>query len=168
MFGLWKRKSPMSASQSEAAGQDREPRAYPEGYSPIFDKGFNAYVGPIMRKAAGTDGPSGREDHYLLHARPEHLNGAKSVHGGMLMAMSDVVLGSTVAHAIDLSPCSTISLSCDFVAAGKLGDTIEGRARVTRRTRSVVFVAGELYVTQEDGSIRTLMTATGIWKILGQ
>ena len=46
--------------------------------------------------------------------------------------------------------------------SAKLGDRIRGTAKITRKTRSIVFISGELAV---EG--KTIMTATGLWKILG-
>ena len=52
----------------------------------------------------------------------------------------------------------------DYCSAvrSKLGDRIVGRATITRRTRSIVFIGGELSVAGKP-----ILTATGIWKILG-
>jgi acyl-coenzyme A thioesterase PaaI-like protein len=78
------------------------------------------------------------------------------------MALADIVMGRTVRDALDGAKALTISLSCDIVSGSKLGDRIVGRATITRRTRSIVFIAGELSVAGKP-----IMTATGIWKILG-
>ncbi|MFP3942981.1 MAG: PaaI family thioesterase [Alphaproteobacteria bacterium] len=136
--------------------------AAPPGYEPVSDAGFNDYVGPIWFKPGAGEAPG----HFLFDVREHHLNGGGFLHGGMAMALADVVLGVTVSRAIGGAPCATVSLNCDFTAAGRAGERIEGEARVTRRTRSVVFVSGELFTRGRDGARRTLMTATGIWKIL--
>lgn len=138
--------------------------APPPGYEPVFNEGFNAYVGPIWRKPGAGETP----DRFLFEVREHHLNGGGFLHGGMLMALADVVLGVTVSRAIGGAPCATVTLNCDFVSAGKRGDRIEGEAHITRRTRSVVFVSGELYTNAAGEARRTLMTAMGIWKILDQ
>jgi len=129
----------------------------PTSYEPVFDLGFNAHLGTIYRKIADQDGSS---HHYLFDVGPHHLNTGGFTHGGVLMTLADVVLGSTVAHAVGFM-CSTISLNCDFLAGAKLGDRIEGEATITRQTRSVAFVSGILSVGDQP-----LMTASGIWKIL--
>ncbi|CAE7205205.1 unnamed protein product [Symbiodinium microadriaticum] len=97
-----------------------------------------------------------------FEAEPRHINRGGVVHGGMLMTFADQVLGFAASDAADGKTCSTMSLNCDFVAAARIGDVIEGRAWVTRRTRSVIFVQGEV---SSGGQI--LMTATGVWKIIG-
>lgn len=127
----------------------------PAGYTEVFpEAGFNAYVGPVWRS------PDGAE--YLFDVREVHLNGGGSLHGGMGMALADIIMGRTVRDALDGAKALTISLSCDIVSGSKLGDRIVGRAKITRRTRSIVFIAGELSVAGKP-----ILTATGIWKILG-
>lgn len=128
----------------------------PEGYVPVFPEGFNAYVGPILGRF---DGPELGPHHFFLDLRPEHMNGGDMMHGGMMMSLADVVLGSTVAHAAGAMG-STISLNCDFLAGAPLGTRVEAEAIVSRKTRSVAFVSGRLF----SGDV-TFMTASGIWKI---
>lgn len=132
-----------------------EPKPAPAGYTAVFaETGFNKYVGPIWRSPDGSE--------FLFDVRDIHMNGGGTMHGGMAMALADIVLGRTVRDALDNARALTISLNCDFVSAAKLGDRIRGTATITRKTRSIVFISGELAV---DG--RPIMTATGLWKILG-
>ncbi len=127
----------------------------PAGYSAVFgDAGFNKHVGPVWRA------PDGAE--FLLDVRPEHLNGGGALHGGMAMALADIVMGRTVRDALGDARALTISLNCDFIGPAKLGDRIRGTAEITRKTRSIIFISGELAV---EG--RPVLTATGLWKILG-
>jgi len=49
-----------------------------------------------------------------------------------------------------------------FVAPSHQGETLIGSAHIVKKTRSMVFVRGELFV--ED---KVVATADGIWKILG-
>ncbi len=132
--------------------------APPEGFTQITDPpGFDAMVGPYYRKQ--TD--DGLVHGFLAEAR--HINPRGVIHGGMLMTFIDRTLGSLVWQAIDGRACATVSLNTDFLAPARPGDWIECRGQVTRQTRALVFVRGEL--TAGD---RTLMTASGIWKKLGQ
>ena len=126
----------------------------PAGYEPVLsESGFNKYVGPIWQS------PDGAE--FLFDIRDIHLNGGGTLHGGMAMALADIVMGRTVRNALDGAKALTISLSCDIVSASKLGERVRGVAKITRRTRSIVFISSELSVKG-----RTILTATGIWKIL--
>jgi uncharacterized protein (TIGR00369 family) len=130
-------------------------RSAPAGYTIVFgDAGFNKYVGPVWRS------PDGGE--FLFDVREMHLNGGGALHGGMAMALADIVMGRTVRDALGDARALTISLNCDFIGPAKLGDRIHGMATITRKTRSIVFISGELSI---EG--RPILTATGLWKILG-
>lgn len=135
--------------------------SHPElgAYRAIPMGGFNAYVGPIHidpAKAAGDD----RRFAFVPEAK--HLNGGGALHGGFLMTIADNVLGFTAHEQTEGKIASTVTLNADFLAAGVSDAVLWGRAAVTRRTRSLIFVAGDL---SQDG--RLVMTATGIWKIIG-
>jgi uncharacterized protein (TIGR00369 family) len=131
------------------------PRPAPAGYKPVFgETGFNKHVGPVWQAPDGSE--------FLFDIRDVHMNGGGALHGGMAMALADIVMGRTVRDALEGARALTISLNCDFVGPAKLGDRIRGTAKITRKTRSIVFISGELAV---EG--RTIMTATGLWKILG-
>lgn len=127
-----------------------------EGYTAVFgESGFNKYVGPIWQS------PDGAE--FVFDVRDIHLNGGGSLHGGMAMALADIVMGRTVRDALKDAKAMTISLNCDLIGPAKLGDRIRGAAKISRQTRSIVFISSELSV---EG--RTILTATGLWKILGR
>ena len=126
----------------------------PAGYTPVnAEIGFNKHVGPIWQAPDGSD--------FLFDIREVHLNGGGSLHGGMAMALSDIVMGRTVRNALEGKNAMTVSLSCDIVGPSKLGDRVRGVATITRRTRTIVFISCELSV---EG--KAILTATGIWKIL--
>ena len=137
----------------------------PEGYEAVFYTGYNAHIGPIFSRFTQTDAKL--TSHSLVNIEDRHLNGAGFIHGGMLMSLADIAIGSTVSRALEGGGASTVSLSCDFLAAGKLGDQIQIEAEITRRTRSVVFAAGRLFVERAGEERLTLLTASGIWKIIG-
>jgi acyl-coenzyme A thioesterase PaaI-like protein len=130
-------------------------KSAPAGYTAVFgDTGFNKYVGPVWRSADGKE--------FLFDVRDVHLNGGHALHGGMAMALADIVMGKTVHDALDGARAMTVSLNTDLIGPAKLGDRIRGTATITRRTRTIVFIAGELTV---EG--KPILTATGIWKISG-
>jgi uncharacterized protein (TIGR00369 family) len=128
----------------------------PTGYELIQNTGFNAWIGPILGKFSSSQtGPH----HFILDLRDEHLNGGGMMHGGLMMAMADSVLGTTVRRAAGALG-STISLNCDFLAGAGPGERIQAEAVISRMTRSIAFVNGRLYTDE-----KTLLTASGIWKI---
>jgi uncharacterized protein (TIGR00369 family) len=130
----------------------------PEGAVEISIAGFNRFVGPLFRLPDDSDGAVRR---FVFTVADKHMNSAGSVHGGMLMAFMDVAMSQSArAAAGGADSCSTVSLNCDFVGPGRLGDLIEARVRVTRRARTMVFLSGELVADD-----RTLLVATGLWKV---
>ena len=133
-----------------------EANALPEGAENISLRGFNLHAGPFYRLP--DDGAVRR---FAFVALEKHMNGSGGVHGGLLMTFADIAMSRTSRLASEARSCSTVSLSCDFVGAGRLGDLIEIRVRVTRRTRTLVFLSSEM--TSGD---RVLMAAQGMWKIV--
>lgn len=120
----------------------------------VDTSGFGAFAGPVLR-----DG-----NKFTLEIAAHHLNADERLHGGMMMTLASIVLGDvareTAGEKHPGARVSPLSLNCDFVSAGEKGATIEGRAEVTRATRTVLFISGEL----RAGS-RILMTATGVYSI---
>jgi uncharacterized protein (TIGR00369 family) len=128
----------------------------PDGYKLLegSDGRFGVHIGPLYideRKALSP------RFAFLPHAH--HANAAGVVHGGMLLALSDQVLGLTVRVAAASHAVVTISLTSEFVTAARLGKWIEGCAEVVHQTRTLVFVRGTL--TSEGIPV---MTSNGIWK----
>jgi acyl-coenzyme A thioesterase PaaI-like protein len=118
-------------------------------------KGFPELVGPIWTR----QGEDGQVFGFIAEAKHANVRGV--VHGGMLMTFADEVLGRTVAEAVGDHPLATIQLDTHFLAPARLGDFVEGHAKVTRRTRAVVFVDGVLTVKGH-----MVARSHGIWKVL--
>ena len=133
------------------------PAGIPEDAELASASGFNEFVGPLYRLSDLEDGGVKR---FAFVAAAHHMNSAGTVHGGMLMTFMDTSMGRTSRLVSDAKSTATVSLTCDFVAPAKLGDVIEAHVRVTRRTRTIVFVSCELVCGG-----RTLMVGTGVWKI---
>lgn len=125
----------------------------PPGWERVEDEGFIDLVGPVFRR--GSDGA------YAFRAAQKHANLVGLVHGGMLTSLADRALGVAAMRAADGANCVTIELGMQFVGAGRLGDWIEARPEVVRRTSSLVFLRGEV---TSGGAV--IGTASGIWKIL--
>jgi acyl-coenzyme A thioesterase PaaI-like protein len=133
-----------------------EANALPEGAENISLKGFNLHSGPFYRLP--DDGAVRR---FAFVALEKHMNSAGTVHGGLLMTFADIAMSRTSRLASGAKSCSTVSLSCDFVGAGKLGDLIEIRVQVARQTRTLVFLS-----SQTTAGDRVLLAAQGLWKIV--
>ena len=90
-----------------------------------------------------------------------HLNAAGITHGGYLSALVDAGAGTAAHRSADNAPCVTISLDLKFIGASKVGDEIIGRVKILKKTKTLVFLLGEL---KNDNKIIT--SASGVWKIL--
>jgi len=134
------------------------PSGLPEGAEEVSVAAFARYVGPIWRLPDGEDGALKR---YAFRVAEKHMNSAGSAHGGMLMMLADTAMSQTSRLESGAKSCATVSLNCDFVGPGRLGDLIEARVRVTRKSRTIVFLSAELVA-----SGRVVLVATGLWKIV--
>jgi acyl-coenzyme A thioesterase PaaI-like protein len=132
-------------------------RPVPPGFQPVETRGFTGFAGPVLR------GRDAQGEVYIFDIAAQHLNGADRLHGGMMMTFASIVLGDVArntARANGAEDARALSLNCDFVSAGELGERVEGRATVTRATKSVLFISGDL-----KSGTRTLMTATGVYAV---
>jgi len=127
------------------------------GWETYGDDGFVGLVGPFwMKKEA-------ESYRYAFVAEPKHHNRRGVVQGGMIMTFADRSLGMTAWYANEKKPQATVHLDVHFIDAVQIGEFVEMTARVVRRTRSLIFMSGELVVGK-----RTVATANGVWKALGK
>ena len=126
------------------------------GWEPYGDEGFIGLVGPFWSRKAG----DGYE--YAFLAEPKHHNRRNVVQGGMLMTFADRSMGMTCWYANGRVRQATVQLDMHFVDAVQIGEFVEAKCRVVRRTRSVIFMEADLVV-----GTRVVATAKGIWKTLG-
>jgi uncharacterized protein (TIGR00369 family) len=127
----------------------------PEGFQLFeFIDPFEELVGPLCFKVDDT----GRV-RFAFEASPRHANSSGQIHGGMLMTFADFALCLSAIHGVPGERCVTVSMNCEFIAPGEVGDFIESTAEVVRRARSLTFVRGQ--VTAGD---RTLLNYSGIVK----
>ena len=126
------------------------------GWEPYLDEGFIGLVGPFWMRQSG--------DSYLyaFMGEPKHHNRRGIVQGGMLMTFADRSLGMTCWYANERQPQATIQLDVHFIDAVQIGEFVEAKCRVVRRTRSLIFMSAELVV-----ATRVVATANGVWKSLG-
>lgn len=119
------------------------------------EPGFMDIVGPVWECGDGDTLRLG------FLARPDHANRRGVVHGGMLLTFADQVLGTVAVREMSGRPMATVQLDTHFIDAITVGEFVEGVARVERRTRSILFMRGEMFVAG-----RLIATAQGIWKVL--
>ncbi len=102
------------------------------------------------------------EYEYRATIQDFHLNSSGITHGGFIMTLMDSGLGTSVYRSLGGDKkIATISLDVKFVAPSHQGDILIGSARIIKKTRSMVFVHGELHVADH-----IIATGDGIWKIL--
>ncbi len=105
-----------------------------------YDDPFEDHVGPLGYKVV--DGTIT----FAFLADARHRNTAGTVHGGMLMTFADFALCLTATWDQPGEKCVTVSCNSEFVAPGRPGDLIEASGEVVRRTKSLTFVRGQVYV----------------------
>jgi acyl-coenzyme A thioesterase PaaI-like protein len=120
-------------------------------------EGFIGLVGPFWMKKDGDELP------LRLLAEAKHHNRRGVVQGGMIMTFADRSMGMTAWYANDKKPQATVHLDVHFIDAVQIGEFVEANCRVVRRTRSLIFMSGELTVGE-----RVVATANGVWKALGK
>ena len=113
-------------------------------------------AGPLyVRRGAGGRGTFG------LLVEPRHCNAKDMCHGGMLAALTDVVLGiGGLEQAGVKGFFITISLSQDFLAPVPLGSWLEAEVQLLRRTATTMFVQGVFTVGGEP-----VLRASGVFRL---
>jgi len=130
--------------------------AAPEGFIRSSGRGpFTTHNGPYFHR----DTRSELTEHAFF-ALKRHANGLGLVHGGMLTAFMDGLLGAAVYRATRTTGV-TIHLSIDFLHMARVGEWVLGEGRVTRATREVVFVEGRAHSRGHD-----VVRASGVFKLM--
>jgi len=127
------------------------------GWQPYTDEGFFGLVGPLWQRQVGG------LHLFAFKAEPKHHNRRGVVHGGMLMAFADRAMGMTCWYANAQQPQATVHLDMHFIDPVQIGEFVEARCKVVKRTRALVFMSAELVVGE-----RIVATANGVWKALGK
>ena len=131
----------------------------PKGYRKLgWHAGFDVLIGP-MYYTRDDDG----NFKFITKILDKHLNANGVAHGGFSMTLTDIFFGTLAFIASGKKLTSTVSLNCNFVSPGLQGEIVECEAKVTRTTRSMVFIDGNLM--SKD---KVIVSASGIWKILNQ
>jgi uncharacterized protein (TIGR00369 family) len=131
-------------------------KSIPEGFEPIESANlFGGRNGPIYEKIL----PDGGWVRGFL-VEEKHCNKANIVHGGMLMTFADITLSRAVLEVAE-PPFVTLRMGCDFVSPAFIGNWVEGRARVTKRGRQIIFLEGQ--ITSRG---KTVMSVTSQFKLL--
>ena len=129
----------------------------PPGFQPINQtSGFADANGPWFEKV---------EDGRLIRGfrpGPQHSNSHGIVHGGMMAAFLDSVMGSTVFHVLQRR-CVTVRLTIDYLMPGRVGDWLQGEAEILGHDEQVAQVRGRLY-----GPRHEVLMGTGSFALLSR
>lgn len=132
----------------------------PEGWSRLdLDDPFLDRIGPMFIAE-----PFARDAlepaRFAICIEPHHCSFAGTCHGGLISTVLDIVLGRGTAAAIDGQHVPTVTLTVDFMRAAKVGDWLESRLRILRRTRSLMFCDAIL-----QGPEGPVARATAVFKL---
>jgi len=130
-----------------------------QGWEPVWSDNFIGTVGPIWRRPDSEPAEHGRRRFGLL-AETRHLNINGVVHGGMMMSFADQALGLTARSVNVGHRQATAQLDTHFLSAVQEGEFVEADCRVSRATKSLLFMAGDFTVGD-----RPVASAHGVWKI---
>jgi uncharacterized protein (TIGR00369 family) len=135
-------------------GNDDHP---PAGFRVIYEgERFEDIVGPIYFRDADGKRVAG------MRVQKKHLNGLKTIHGGMLTAFADAGL-TGIDHYHREDPAAeavvTVTLNCEFISSAREGDWLECHGDIVKRGRSMVFAQGRLVVGE-----RVVMTCSCVLK----
>jgi len=113
----------------------------PEGYKKLdISQPHIAELGPGYYKRT--------EDGQLIFAfyvKLQNCNQSGSVHGGMLMAIADYTLCSTLMEG-PRDPVTTVSFHSEFIAPAMVGDLLEIKANLSKLGSSLGFSEGNIKV----------------------
>jgi uncharacterized protein (TIGR00369 family) len=111
--------------------------------------------GPLFGKREGNKLVMG------FRVEPRHCNPANVCHGGMMLALADMLIGPGAEFEVQSGRfLPTISISADFMAPAPLHSWVEGRAEALQMTTSLLFA--QCLITA-DG--KPALRASGIVKL---
>jgi uncharacterized protein (TIGR00369 family) len=115
-----------------------------DGWKTVGRMGFVEHIGPLWTRRNEDDWQ------YGILIAPQHLNPMGVVHGGLLMTLIDNAISTVAWEAVGRLPCLTAQMDHHFMGSVKLGQFVIGRARVAKKTSSLIFMQGFLSVEGDD------------------
>ena len=119
-------------------------------------QGFMKYLGGLDLKRINDT-----EYEFSLEVKEIHLNTGKIAHGGFLSTIADTGMGTAAHQVAGDRRCVTINLDVKFITAAKLGEKLNGRVKILKKTKTLVFINCEISSSKD-----LVISASGIWKIL--
>ena len=98
---------------------------------------------------------------FFTEVKEIHLNTGKIAHGGYLSTIADTGMGTAAHRVAGDRRCVTINLDIKFISAAKLGEELNGKVKILKKTKTLVFIKCEINNTKD-----IVVSASGTWKIL--
>jgi uncharacterized protein (TIGR00369 family) len=120
------------------------------------NQGFMKYLGGLDLKKIDD-----LNYEFLTKVIEIHLNTGKIAHGGYLSTIADTGMGTAAHRVAGDRRCVTINLDIKFISAAKLGEELNGKVKILKKTKTLVFIKCEINNTKD-----IVVSASGTWKIL--
>ena len=120
------------------------------------NKGFMKYLGGLNLKKINEI-----EYEFFVEVKEMHLNTGHIAHGGFLSTIADTGMGTAAHQVAGDRRCVTINLNLKFITAAKLGETLSGKVKILKKTKTLVFINCEINNAKD-----IVVSASGTWKIL--
>jgi uncharacterized protein (TIGR00369 family) len=120
------------------------------------NQGFMKYLGGLdLKKINDTD------YEFAVEVKEMHLNTGLIAHGGFLSTIADTGMGTAAHQVAGDRRCVTINLNLKFITSAKLGETLSGKVKILKKTKTLVFINCEINNAKD-----IVVSASGTWKIL--
>jgi uncharacterized protein (TIGR00369 family) len=120
------------------------------------NQGFMKYLGGLdLKKINDTD------YEFTVEIKDMHLNTGQIAHGGFLSTIADTGMGTAAHQVAGDRRCVTINLNLKFITAAKLGEKLNGKVKILKKTKTLVFINCEINNAKD-----IVVSASGTWKIL--
>ena len=120
------------------------------------NQGFMKYLGGLDLKKIDD-----LNYEFLTKVKEIHLNTGKMAHGGYLSTIADTGMGTAAHRVAGDRRCVSINLDLKFITAAKLGEKLNGKVTILKKTKTLVFINCEI---SNDKDL--VVSASGTWKIL--
>ena len=120
------------------------------------NQGFMKYLGGLsLNKIDDTNYK------FSVEVKEIHLNTGNIAHGGFLSTIADTGMGTAAHQVAGDRRCVTINLDLKFITAAKLGEKLNGKVKILKKTKTLVFINCEISNNKD-----LVTSASGVWKIL--
>ncbi|MDC0903437.1 PaaI family thioesterase [Pelagibacteraceae bacterium] len=120
------------------------------------NRGFMKYLGGLdLKKINDAD------YEFTVEVKEMHLNTGQIAHGGFLSTIADTGMGTAAHQVAGDRRCVTINLNLKFITAAKLGEKLNGKVKILKKTKTLVFINCEINNAKD-----IVVSASGTWKIL--